>query len=116
MPAHPWLQETPWPTKPLPRDQLTARIEHLLAINWMGVLCTLGKDGPIGSPVEYYAEGNVVYILPQPGSPKLKAMERDPASVSLCTQKIPAGPVCAAPNCSATPNCSTRGHRKTITP
>lgn len=78
MPAHPWLSETPWPTKPLPRDQLTARIEHLLAINWMGVLCTLGKDGPIGSPVEYYAEGMVVYILPQPGSPKLKAMERDP--------------------------------------
>lgn len=78
MTAHPWLSETPWPTKQLPRDELTARIEHLLAIQWMGVLCTVGKDGPIGSPVEYYAESTVVYIYPQPGSPKVKAMARDP--------------------------------------
>lgn len=78
MSAHPWLAETPWPTRQLPRDELTARIEHFLATHWMGVLCTSGADGPIGSPVEYYAEGTVVYILPQPGSPKLKAMQRDP--------------------------------------
>ncbi len=78
MSAHPWLAETPWPTRQLPRDELTERIEHFLATHWMGVLCTTGKDGPIGSPVEYYAEGTVVYILPQPGSPKLKAMRRDP--------------------------------------
>jgi len=78
MTAHPWLHETPWPTKQLPREELTTRIEHLLAINWMGVLCTIGKNGPIGSPVEYYAEGTTVYILPQPGSPKLKAIQKDP--------------------------------------
>ena len=78
MSAHPWLAETPWPTRQLPRDELTARIEHFLATHWMGVLCTVGNHGPIGSPVEYYAEGTAVYILPQPGSPKLKAMRRDP--------------------------------------
>ncbi len=78
MPAHPWLAETPWPTRQLPRDELKRRIEHFLATHWMGVLCTVGRDGPIGSPVEFYAEGLAVYILPQPGSPKVKALQRDP--------------------------------------
>jgi len=68
MSAHPWLTQTPWPTAQLPRTELAARIEHLLATHWMGVLCTTGKNGPIGSPIEYYAEGLVTYILPQPGS------------------------------------------------
>jgi len=78
MSAHSWLYETPWPTKQLPREELTARIEHFLATHWMGVLCTLGQDGPIGSPVEFYADGTVVYILPQPGSPKVRAMQKNP--------------------------------------
>ena len=78
MSAHPWLTETPWPTQQLPREELSSRIEHLLATHWMAVLCTSGKDGPIGSPVEYYAEGMAVYILPQPGSPKLAALRKDP--------------------------------------
>ena len=73
-----WLTETPWPTKQLPRDDLQARIEHFLATHWMGVLSTTGKDGPIGSPVEFYADGTAVYILPQPNSPKLKAMRKHP--------------------------------------
>jgi len=76
--AHPWLEETPWPTAQLPREQLQERIEHLFAVQWMGVLSTIGKNGPIGSPVEYYAEGMDIYFLPQPNSPKLKAMQRDP--------------------------------------
>lgn len=78
MSANAWLHETPWPTKQLPRDQLSERIEHFLATHWMGVLSTIGKDGPIGSPVEFYADGTAVFILPQPGSPKLKAVQRDP--------------------------------------
>jgi nitroimidazol reductase NimA-like FMN-containing flavoprotein (pyridoxamine 5'-phosphate oxidase superfamily) len=78
MTTHPWLAETPWPTKQLPREELQSRIEHFLATHWMGVLCTLGKNGPIGSPVEYYATGTTVLILPQPNSPKLRAMQRDP--------------------------------------
>jgi nitroimidazol reductase NimA-like FMN-containing flavoprotein (pyridoxamine 5'-phosphate oxidase superfamily) len=73
-----WLHETPWPTRQLPRDELAQRIEHFLATHWMGVLCTISAGGPIGSPVEFYAEGMAVYILPQPGSPKIKAMQRDP--------------------------------------
>jgi nitroimidazol reductase NimA-like FMN-containing flavoprotein (pyridoxamine 5'-phosphate oxidase superfamily) len=78
MAAHAWLAETPWPTRQLPREELTARIEHFLATHWMGVLCTVGRNGPIGSPIEFHADGLVVYLLPQPGSPKLKAMQRDP--------------------------------------
>ncbi|MGI9308397.1 MAG: pyridoxamine 5'-phosphate oxidase family protein [Gammaproteobacteria bacterium] len=78
MSAHSWLAETPWPTKQLPREELEQRIEHFLATHWMGVLCTVNKNGPIGSPVEYYAEGKSVYVLPQPGSPKVKAMQDDP--------------------------------------
>lgn len=78
MPAHTWLAETPWPTKQLPRPRLTEKIEHLLATQWMGTLCTNGPDGPIGSPVEFYAEGMVLYVLPQPNSPKLRALQNDP--------------------------------------
>jgi len=78
MTAHPWLARTPWPTKQLPRTELTRRIEHLLATHWMGVLCTVGRDGPIGSPIEYHAEGTTLYMLPQPGSPKIRAMRHDP--------------------------------------
>lgn len=78
MSAHPWLAETPWPTRQLPRDELIKRIEQFLATHWMGVLCTSGRNGPIGSPIEFYAEGLVTYLLPQPGSPKVRALESDP--------------------------------------
>ena len=67
-----WLHETPWPTGQLPRETLEARIEQLLATHWMAVLCTSGQSGPIGTPVEYYADGLVTYILPQPGSPRMR--------------------------------------------
>ena len=50
--AHPWLGEWPWPTEPLPREQLQERIEHLLAIGNMGVLATQGNKSPIASPIE----------------------------------------------------------------
>jgi len=76
--AHPWLEDWPWPTKKMPRDQLYARIEHLLIMANIGVLATTGKNGAIASPVEYTAEGLAVYSYPQPGSPKLAAMKTDP--------------------------------------
>jgi hypothetical protein len=101
MTANPWLHQTPWPTKQLPRDEMAKRIEHMLATHWMGVLCTVGKNGPIGSPVEYYAEGMAVYILPQPGSPKLQA-------------RIRAGPVFAAPSYSARPGLLSRARPSTF--
>jgi hypothetical protein len=44
----------------------------------MGVLCTFGTNGPIGSPVEFHADGTIIYILAQPGSPKIKAMQSEP--------------------------------------
>ncbi|MEC9375317.1 MAG: pyridoxamine 5'-phosphate oxidase family protein [Pseudomonadota bacterium] len=76
--AHPWLAKTPWPTKQLPREELERRIEHFLATHWMGVLSSISKNGPIGTPVEYHSEGFIQYILPQPNSPKVKAMQNDP--------------------------------------
>jgi len=76
--AHPWLEELPWPTDKMPRDQLYERIEHTLTMVNMGVLATTGKNGAIASPIEFYAEGLTAYMYPQPGSPKIKAMQSDP--------------------------------------
>lgn len=76
--AHPWLEPENWPKTPLPRQRLEDRIERVLTITNIGVLATLGKNGPIASPVEFYADGLSLYVFPQPNSPKLKAMQRDP--------------------------------------
>ena len=76
--AHPWLEPENWPKIPLPRDELTRRIERALTLTNIGVLATLGKTYPIASPVEFYADGLTIYVFPQPGSPKLKAMQRNP--------------------------------------
>ena len=76
--AHPWLEPENWPKTELPQDELTRRIERALTLTNIGVLSTIGKNGPIGSPVEFYADGLTIYVFPQPGSPKLKAMQRDP--------------------------------------
>lgn len=76
--AHPWLEPENWPKQPLPREELERRIERALTLTNIGVLATSGKSGPIASPVEFYAEGFAIYVFPQPGSPKLKAMQRDP--------------------------------------
>ena len=92
--AHPWLEEIPWTTKPLPREQLENRIQRVLTFTNLGMLGTLGLNGPIVSPLEFYADGLSIYIFPQPGSPKLKAMERDPR-VSFAVANPMAGWVCA---------------------
>jgi hypothetical protein len=76
--AHPWLEPENWPKTPLPRKQLEARIERILTLTNIAYLGTLGKNGPIVSPLEFYADGFDCYVFPQPGSPKLKAMQRDP--------------------------------------
>ncbi len=76
--AYRWV-EPPWPTKELPRDQFEDRVQQLLGSTNMCVLATVGKTGrPIASPIEYYADGLDLYMLPDPGTPKLKAMQRDP--------------------------------------
>jgi len=76
--AYPWV-EPPWPDKPLPREQLEDRVQQLLGTTNMCVLATTHSDGqPIASPIEYWADGLDIYMLPDPGTPKLKAMQREP--------------------------------------
>ena len=77
--AQKWLEETPWPTKAMPKDMLEERIERVVTITNIGYLGTVMKSGAaIVSPVEFYADGLQLYMFPQPNSPKLKAMQRDP--------------------------------------
>ncbi len=92
--AHPWLELDNWPTKQLPREDLERHIERALTLTNIAVLATNGKNGPIASPLEFYAEGFVCYIFPQPGSPKLKAIGRDPR-VCLAVANPMAGWACA---------------------
>ena len=75
--AYKWV-EPPWPDKELPREQLEDRIAQLIGSQNMCVLSTGGPFGPIASPIEYYADGLDIYMLPDPGTPKLAAMQRDP--------------------------------------
>ena len=82
--AYPWV-EPPWPEKELPREQLEDRVQRLLGSTNMCVLATCGENGPIASPIEYWADGLDLYMLPDPGTPKLKAMQADPrVSVAVC--------------------------------
>lgn len=77
--AHKWLEEDPWPTREMPNQLLESRIERILALTNIGYLGTVRKDGsPIVSPVEFYADHFSLYIFPQPNSPKVKALRRDP--------------------------------------
>jgi nitroimidazol reductase NimA-like FMN-containing flavoprotein (pyridoxamine 5'-phosphate oxidase superfamily) len=75
--AYRWV-EPPWSDKKLPREQLEDRIQKLMGSLNMCVLSTFGANGPMASPIEYYMDGLDVYILPDPGTPKLKAMQKDP--------------------------------------
>jgi hypothetical protein len=77
--AHPWLEQEPWPTGQMTKQQLEARIERVICMTNIGYLGTTRKDGsPIVSPVEFYAHGLSLYMLPQPNSPKARAVARDP--------------------------------------
>ncbi len=92
--AHPWLEQEPWPTDPMPIDMLERRIERVLTMTNIGYLGTTMKDGqPSVTPLEYYHEGFSLYIFPQPKSPKIKAMQRDPR-VALAIANPMAGWAC----------------------
>ncbi|MDJ0926397.1 MAG: pyridoxamine 5'-phosphate oxidase family protein [Gammaproteobacteria bacterium] len=92
--AHPWLEQEPWPTKQMPLDMLEKRIERVLTMTNIGYLGTTMKNGqPIVSPLEFYNDGFSVYFFPQPNSPKLKAMQRDPR-VALAIANPMAGWAC----------------------
>jgi nitroimidazol reductase NimA-like FMN-containing flavoprotein (pyridoxamine 5'-phosphate oxidase superfamily) len=76
--AYRWV-EPPWPDAVVPREQLEDRIQQLLASTNMCVMATVtAKGAPIASPIEYYADGLDLYMLPDPGTPKLKALQNDP--------------------------------------
>jgi len=92
--AHPWLEQEPWPTAPMPRDELEKRIERVLTLTNIGYLGTVKKDGsPIVSPLEFYIDGLNLYIFPQPNSPKVWALRRDPR-VALAIANPMAGWAC----------------------
>lgn len=92
--AHPWLEPENWPKTPMPREELEGRIERVLTLTNIAYLGTLGKNGPIVSPLEFYADGLDVYVFPQPNSPKLKAMQRDPR-IALAVANPMAGWACS---------------------
>ncbi len=84
--ANPWVLP-PWSDKELPREQLENRIEQLLSMENTCVLATVSKGGkPVASPIEFYSDGLDLYMLPDPGTPKLLAMERD-SYVSLAVHR-----------------------------
>ena len=84
--ASPWLHP-PRSEEKLPRDRLELRIREFVNSVNTCVLATISKAGtPIASPIEYYADGLDLYMLPDAGSPKLLAMQRDP-NVSLAVHK-----------------------------
>lgn len=77
--AYPWVEPTSWNQNPLPREQVEDRIQQLLGSTNMCVMATISAKGnPIASPIEYYADGLDIYMLPDPETPKLKALQRDP--------------------------------------
>ena len=92
--AHPWLEQEPWPTKQMSKELLESRIERVITMTNICYLGTVRKDGsPIVSPVEFYNDGMSLYVFPQPNSPKLKAMQRDPR-VSIAIANPMAGWAC----------------------
>mgnify|MGYP006391296329 CR=1 FL=1 len=81
--AHKWLEQEPWPTQVMPKKLLESRIQRVLTLTNIGYLGTVKKDGsPIVSPVEFYNDGFNLYVFPQPNSPKVHALRRDPRSLN----------------------------------
>ncbi len=92
--AHPWLEQEPWPTKAMPMDLLEKRIQRVITMTNLGFLGTSMKNGqPSVSPLEFYNDGFSFYYFPQPNSPKVKAMQRDPR-VALAIANPMAGWAC----------------------
>jgi len=92
--AHPWLEQEPWPTASMPKEMLEKRIERVLTMTNIGYLGTVMKNGaPIVSPLEFYCDGFTLYIFPQPNSPKVHALRRDPR-VSIAIANPMAGWAC----------------------
>lgn len=76
-PANPWLAG-PAPTAKLGRDELEERVLNLLSTQNMCVLATVGRDGPLATPVRYFHRDFTVVFTAQPGSPKMRNIASDP--------------------------------------
>jgi hypothetical protein len=75
--TNPWLSG-PTPTARLPRERLEERILNLLSSQNMCVLATAGPDGPLATPVRYYALGFAVMFTASARSPKMRNIAADP--------------------------------------
>src|SRR5690349_18110759 len=81
--TNPWLSGAT-PTRKLPQDRLEERIRNLLSSQNMCVLATTGADGPLATPVRYYALDFAVMFTASPRSPKVRNLLADPrASVGV---------------------------------
>jgi general stress protein 26 len=109
--AHKWLDLENRPTEQLPRDQLEARIERVLTLTNIGYMATNGKNGPICSPVEFYSEELDIYVYPQPNSPKIKALQRDPRMSFAVANPMAGWASAFGIQCLARANCSNRERR-----
>ncbi|MCP2328852.1 nitroimidazol reductase NimA-like FMN-containing flavoprotein (pyridoxamine 5'-phosphate oxidase superfamily) [Hamadaea flava] len=72
-----WLTG-PTPTRKLPRDRIEERILNLLGSQNMCVLATTGADGPLATPVRFYAHEFTVMFTASPKSPKMRNLAADP--------------------------------------
>ncbi|GAA2694520.1 pyridoxamine 5'-phosphate oxidase family protein [Actinoplanes palleronii] len=75
--TNPWLAD-PTPTRKLPPDRLEERIRNLLSSQNMCVLATTGPDGPLATPVRFYALDLAVMFTASPRSPKIRNLIADP--------------------------------------
>jgi hypothetical protein len=75
--TNPWLAD-PAPDRRLPRDRLEERLRNLLSSQNMCVLATIGPDGPLATPVRYYALDFAIMFTASPRSPKVRNIAADP--------------------------------------
>jgi nitroimidazol reductase NimA-like FMN-containing flavoprotein (pyridoxamine 5'-phosphate oxidase superfamily) len=75
--TNPWLAG-PAPTARLDRDRLEERLRNLLSAQNMCVVATSGPDGPLATPVRYYALDLAVIFSASPRSPKVRNIAADP--------------------------------------
>lgn len=79
--ANPWLGD-PMPERRLERTDLEERIRNLLSTQNMCVLATTGPDGPLATPVRFFALDFSLMFTASPRSPKMRNIAAD-SRVSL---------------------------------
>lgn len=75
--SNPWLSE-PMPDRRLERPDLEEQIRNLLSTQNMCVLATTGPDGPLATPVRYFALDFALMFTASLRSPKMRNIEADP--------------------------------------